>query len=207
MAEITIVDQSNKEVGTRELNPAVFGLDADVEFVHRVYAALASAQRLGTSKVKDRSEVSGGGKKPWKQKGTGRARAGSSRQAQWRHGGTAHGPRADTSFATRTNKKERRRAMCLVLSDCLREGKLTIVDKIDFEEVKTKSFIQTLNALGADSGVVVLGEANKAVQLSGRNVPNSRVLLDGQLSLHDLLKSKRVVLTAAAVDKLEERLA
>ncbi|MDQ6998027.1 MAG: 50S ribosomal protein L4 [Mariprofundus sp.] len=207
MAEITIVDQSNKEVGKRELNPAVFGLESDPEFVHRVYASLASAQRLGTSKVKDRSEVSGGGKKPWKQKGTGRARAGSSRQAQWRHGGTAHGPQSDTSFATRINKKERRKALCMVLSDCLREGKLTFVDKIDFSEVKTKSFVETLNALGTDSGLVVLGDNNSAVELSGRNVPNTQVKLDGQISLHDLLKSKCVVLTAAAVDNLEERLA
>ncbi|PIP02095.1 MAG: 50S ribosomal protein L4 [Zetaproteobacteria bacterium CG12_big_fil_rev_8_21_14_0_65_54_13] len=207
MAEITIVNQSNKEVGKRELNPAVFGLEADAAFVHRVYAALASAQRGGTSKVKDRSEVSGGGKKPWKQKGTGRARAGSSRQAQWRHGGTAHGPNADTSFATRINKKERRRALCLALSDCLREGKLTFVDTIDFDEIKTKAFVETLNALGTDSGLIVLGENNSAVELSGRNVPNTQVKLDGQISLHDLLKSKRIVLTAAAVDNLEERLA
>jgi len=207
MAEITIVDQSNHEVGRRELNPAVFGLDSDAGFVHRVYAALASAKRAGTSKVKDRSEVSGGGKKPWKQKGTGRARAGSSRQAQWRHGGTAHGPSVDTSFATRINRKERRKALCLVLSDCLREGKLTIVDKIEYAEPKTHSFVQTLNALGTDSGLIVLGESNSAVELSGRNVPNSQVLLDGQVSIHDLLKSKRVILTATAVDHLEERLA
>jgi len=207
MAEITIVNQSNKEVGKRELNPAVFGLESDAAFVHRVYAALASAQRGGTSKVKDRSEVSGGGKKPWKQKGTGRARAGSSRQAQWRHGGTAHGPNANTSFATRINKKERRRALCLALSDCLREGKLTFVDNIDFDEIKTKAFVATLNALGTDSGLIVLAENNSAVELSGRNVPNTQVKLDGQVSLHDLLKSKRIVLTAAAVDNLEERLA
>ncbi|EAU53518.1 50S ribosomal protein L4 [Mariprofundus ferrooxydans] len=207
MAEITIVNQSNKEVGKRELNPAVFGLDADAAFVHRVYAALASAQRGGTSKVKDRSEVSGGGKKPWKQKGTGRARAGSSRQAQWRHGGTAHGPSADTSFATRINKKERRRALCLALSDCLREGKLTVVDKLELAEIKTKAFVDTLGALGADSGLIVLGESNNAVELSGRNVPNTRIVLDGQVNLHDLLKSKRVVLTSAAIDNLEERLA
>jgi len=207
MAEITIVDQSNKAVGKRELNPAIFGLDADATFVHRVYAALASSQRFGTRKVKDRSEVSGGGKKPWKQKGTGRARAGSSRQAQWRHGGTAHGPSALSDFGTRINKKERRRALCLALSDCLRNDKLTIVDKLEFSEAKTKTFVQMLNAFGTDSGLVVLSESNQAVELSGRNVPNSRVVLDGQVNLHDLLKSKRVVLTTAAIDNLEERLA
>ncbi|MDQ6993208.1 MAG: 50S ribosomal protein L4 [Mariprofundus sp.] len=206
MSEISIVDQNNNEVGKRTLNPAVFGLEADTTFVHRVYSALASAQRGGTSKVKDRSEVSGGGKKPWKQKGTGRARAGSNRQAQWRHGGTAHGPQSDTSFATRINKKERRRAFCLALSACLRDGKITIVDKVEFDAVKTKSFVQMLTTMGATTGLVVLGEANRAVELSGRNVVNSTVLLDGQVSLHDLLKSKRIILTSAAVDNLEERL-
>lgn len=207
MAEITIVDQSNKVVGKRELSLAIFGLDADTTFVHRVYTALASSQRFGTRKVKDRSEVSGGGKKPWKQKGTGRARAGSNRQAQWRHGGTAHGPSALSDFGTRINRKERRRALCLALSDCLREGKLTVVDKLEFSEAKTKVFVQTLNTLGITSGLIVLSESNKAVELSGRNVPNTQVVLDGQVSLHDLLKSKSVVLTAAAVDNLEERLA
>ncbi|TLS65518.1 50S ribosomal protein L4 [Mariprofundus erugo] len=207
MAEIVIVDQTNKEVGKRELNPAVFGLDADDGFVHRVYAALASAQRSGTRAVKGRADVSGGGKKPWKQKGTGRARQGSTRAAQWRHGGTAHGPSPLSDFATRINKKERRRALCLALSGCLRDGKLTVVDKLEFADVKTKSFVQTLNALGTDSGLVVLGEANRTVELSGRNVRDTSIVLDGQLNLHDLLKCKRVVMTAAAVDKLEERLA
>ena len=206
MANITIVDQNNKEVGKRDLNPAVFGLDSDAGFVHRVYAALASAQRAGTSATKDVSEVSGGGKKPWKQKGTGRARQGSTRSAQWRTGGTAHGPQANTSFVTRVNKKERRKALCLVLSDCLREGKLTVVDKLELDAPKTKGFVQVLSALDANSGLVVLAEANSNVELSGRNVPNTKIILDGQVNIHDLLKSKRVILTAAAVDKLEERL-
>jgi len=206
MANITIVDQNNKEVGKRELNPAVFGLESDAGFVHRVYASLASAQRAGTSKIKSVAEVSGGGKKPFKQKGTGRARQGTTRAAQMRHGGTAHGPQANTAFDSRVNKKERRRALCLVLSDCVREGKLTVVNKLEMDEIKTKGFIDMMTAFETNSGLFVLAEANNNVELSGRNVPNTKVLLDGQVSIHDLIKSKRVILTEAAVDKLEERL-
>jgi len=206
MSSISVVDQSNKEVSTRDLNPAVFGLESDDGFVHRVYASLASAQRAGTSKVKDCSEVSGGGKKPFKQKGTGRARQGTTRAAQMRHGGTHHGPQADTAFDSRINKKERRRAMCLVLSDCVRAGKVTVVNKIELAEAKTKGFIEVMSSLEAGTGLVVLGEANNNLELSSRNVPNTKVVLDGQVTIHDLLKSKRVILTEAAVDKLEERL-
>jgi len=206
MSTIAIVDQNNKKIGTRDLNPAVFGLDADAGFVHRVYVSLASAQRGGTSAVKDRSEVSGGGKKPFKQKGTGRARQGTTRASQMRHGGIAHGPNANTSFVSRVNKKERRKALCLVLSDCVRQGKLTVVDKLELAEVKTKGFVEVQNALNADSGMFVLAEANSNVELSSRNVPNISVVLDGQVNIHTLLKSKHVILTEAAVDKLEERL-
>ncbi|GAV21405.1 large subunit ribosomal protein L4 [Mariprofundus micogutta] len=206
MAKITIVDQNNKEVGQRELNPAVFGLESDAGFVHRVYASLASAQRAGTSATKTVADVSGGGKKPFKQKGTGRARQGTTRAHHMRHGGTAHGPNANTSFDSRVNKKERRRALCLVLSDCVRDGKLTVVDKLELAEIKTKAFVDMMASLEATTGLFVLAENNSNVELSGRNVPNTKVILDGQVSLHDLLKSKRVILTAAAVDKLEERL-
>jgi large subunit ribosomal protein L4 len=206
MAEINIVDQANKAVGKRELNPAVFGLEADAGFVHRVYTALSMAQRAGTHSTKTRAEVSGGGKKPWKQKGTGRARQGSTRAAQWRHGGTAHGPRPH-DYATRINKKERNKALCMVLSDCMRDGRLTVVNKIELPGIKTKDFAKVVNALGAGKGLFVLGEPDSVVELSARNLPAARIVLDGQLGLHDLLKCDRLVLTEAAVEKLEGRLA
>lgn len=205
MAEITIVDQKNKAVGKRQLNPAVFGLEPDVGFVHRVYAALASAQRAGTRSVKSRSEVSGGGKKPFKQKGTGRARQGTTRATQMRHGSIAHGPKP-AEYTTRINKKERRHALRLVLSDCLREGKLTVVDKLELAAPRTKEFTQLLHALEAPSGLVVLAEENRVLELSGRNVPNTKVVQDGQVNIHDLLKSRRVIMTEAAIEKLEGRL-
>lgn len=206
MAKITIVNQKNKEVSKRDLNPAIFGLEADAGFIHRVYASLASAQRSGTSATKTVADVSGGGKKPFKQKGTGRARQGTTRAHHMRHGGTAHGPNADTTFTSRVNRKERRRALCLALSDCVRSGKLTVVDKLEMKAPKTKAFADILGALKAESGLVVLAEANGNVELSSRNIPNTKVVLDGQVNLHDLLKCKHVILTEAAVDKLEERL-
>lgn len=207
MAEINIVDQSNKVVGKRELNAAVFGLDSDAGFVHRVYTALASAQRAGNSNTKTRAEVSGGGKKPWKQKGTGRARQGSTRSTQWRHGGIAHGPRANSNHDSRLNRKERQRALRLVLSDAVRDGRLIVLNKFELEEVKTKSFAAVSDALSISSGLFVLGEENREVQLSGRNIPNTKVVLDGQINLHDLLKYDRVVVTEAALEKIEGSLA
>lgn len=205
MAEITIVDQTNKAVGKRQLNPEVFGLESDAGFVHRVYAALASARRAGTRGVKTRSEISGGGKKPFKQKGTGRARQGTTRATQMRHGAVPHGPKA-VEYTTRVNKKERRHAMRLVLSDCLRDGKLTVVDKLELAAPRTRDFVAVLSALEAPSGLVVLAEENSVVELSGRNVPNTRVVQDGQVNIHDLLKCKRVIMTEAAIEKLEGRL-
>jgi large subunit ribosomal protein L4 len=207
MAKIDIVDQSNKKVGTRELNAAVFGLDADAGFVHRAYASLASAQRFGNSKTKSRGEVSGGGRKPFAQKGTGRARQGSTRATQLRHGGIPHGPHGTSTFASRLNKKERQRAVRLVLSDALREGRLVVLDKFELAEPKTKSFVAVAEALAPVSGLYVLGESNSAVQLSGRNIPNAKVVLNGQINLHDLLKYDRLVMTEAAVANIEESLA
>jgi large subunit ribosomal protein L4 len=207
MAKIDIVDQSNKKVGTRELNAAVFGLETDTGFVHRVYTSLASAQRSGDSKTKTRSEVSGGGRKPFKQKGTGRARQGSIRATQLRHGGIPHGPHGTSSFTSRLNKKERQRAVRLVLSDALREGRLIVLDKFELSEPKTKSFVAVADVLSPVSGLYVLAESNSAVQLSSRNVQNAKVILNGQINLHDLLKYDRLVMTEAAVINIEESLA
>lgn len=205
MPEISVVDQNNKPVGKQKLNDAVFGLESDTAFVHRVYSALALAQRAGTHHSKTRAEVSGGGKKPYKQKGTGRARQGSTRAAQWRHGGTAHGPRAH-GYNTRLNKGERRRALCLALSSHVRDGKITVLDKLEFKGVKTRDFVQVMQKLEINNGLVVLAEENREVMLSGRNVKHAKVVLDGQMNLHDLLKYDHLVLTRAAIEKLEGRL-
>jgi len=207
MAEISIVDQANKVVGSRELNASVFDIETDSCFVHRVYTALASAQRAGTSASKTVAMVSGGGRKPWKQKGTGRARQGSTRSAQWRHGGVAHGPNANTSFVTRINRKERRKALCMVLSDAVRDGRVVVLNKLELAEAKTKSFVSVADALSISSGLYVLGSANSDVELSARNIPHTKIVLDGQLNIHDLLKFDRIVLTEEALDKIEGGLA
>jgi len=205
VAEVKIVDQNNNEVGSREVSDAVFGLEADAGLVHRVYHALAHAQRSGTHSTKTVADVSGGGKKPFKQKGTGRARQGTTRAHQMRHGGTAHGPQPH-DYNTRINKKERRRAVAVVLSDALREGRLIVVDKLGLEEVKTKAFISVRDQLQVSSGLFVLAEENRKLVLSSRNVPLSKVVLDGQMNLHDMLKFDHLVLTEAALINIEKRL-
>lgn len=203
--EITVVDQQNKPIGKRALNPAVFGLESDEEFVHRVYTALAAGQRAGTHATKTRAFVSGGGKKPYKQKGTGRARQGSTRATQWRHGAIAHGPQP-RSYATRINKRERQRAVCMALSNHLSAGSLVVVDKIELPEIKTKEFVRTVAALAGVGTLLVLAEENRNVMLSGRNAADATIVLDGRLTLRDLLKCKHLVVTDAAVSKLEQRL-
>ncbi len=205
MPEIAVVDQNNKKVSKRVLNSAIFGLEADAGFIHRVLTALAAAQRAGTHSTKSRSEVSGGGRKPFRQKGTGRARQGTTRATQMRHGAIAHGPKP-RSYETRINRKERRRALCLVLSDHARSGRLTVVDKLELKAPKTKDFVRVLDTLEARNSLVVLAEENQPVMLSGRNVPGTKIVLDGQLNLHDLMKYERLILTEAAVEKLEGRL-
>jgi len=205
MPEIAVVDQNNKPVGKQKLNDAVFGLEADAAFVHRVYSALSLAQRAGTHSTKTRAEVSGGGKKPWKQKGTGRARQGSTRATQWRHGGIAHGPKPH-GYATRLNRNERRRALCLALSSHVRDGSIVVLDKLEFDGIKTRDFVAVMQKLDVANGLIVLADESREVMLSGRNVKHAKVVLDGQMNLHDLLKYDRLVMTKAAIEKLEGRL-
>lgn len=205
MPEITIVDQSNKPLGKRELSAAVFGLDSDPGFVHRVLVALQAGQRAGTHATKTRSTVSGGGRKPWKQKGTGRARASSIRSVQWRHGAVAHGPQP-RSYAKSVNRRERRRALCLALSEHVRAGSLVVVDKLEVPEVKTKAFAQILAALDAGNSLIVMETDNREVGLSARNLPCVKVVRDGQLNLRDLLAHDKLVITSAAIDQLDRRL-
>lgn len=205
MAEVKIVDQNNKKVGSREVSDAIFGLETDAGLVHRVYSALARAQRAGTHSTKTVADVSGGGKKPFKQKGTGRARQGTTRAAQMRHGGVAHGPQPH-DYNTRINKKERRRAVAIVLSDAIREDRLIVVNKLELKETKTKAFIKVRDALKVESALFVLADSNDSVELSGRNVPLSKVVLDGQMNLHDMLKFDHLVVTEDALTNIEKRL-
>jgi len=204
--KIDIVDQGNRKVGSHDLNPTVFGLESDPGFVHRVLMALQAGRRAGTHATKTRSTVSGGGRKPFKQKGTGRARQGSTRATQMRHGAIAHGPQP-RSYQTRINRRERRRALCLSLSEHVRNGSLTVVDQFGMNAIKTRDFVQAMTILRAENALLVLHEDNAVVLMSARNVPHQKVVLDGQLNLHDLIKYNRLILTTGAVEKLEGRLA
>ncbi len=206
MAQINVVNQNNEVTGTRELNEAVFGVEVNPAFVHRVYASLAASQRFGNAATKSRAAVSGGGKKPYKQKGTGRARQGSTRAAQWRHGGVAHGPKGESSFVSRVNRKERRLAVRMLLSKALQADRLTVLNTLDIAEPKTKAFVAVSRALAADSALYVVSELTREVELSARNVVGSKVVLDGQVTLHDLMKYDRLVLTETAVEKIEGKL-
>ena len=203
---VDVFNMEGKKVDAVELPAEIFEAPVNVDLMHQAYIRQMANARLGTHSTKTRSEVRGGGRKPWRQKGTGRARQGSTRATQMRHGATAHGPQA-AEYTTRVNKKERRLALCMVLSEALRDGKLSVVNKLELPEVKTKAMADVLNAFGTESGLFVLADANREVELSGRNIPNTKVVLDGQVSIYDLLKSKRVIVTEAAIDKLEERLA
>ncbi|MDX8412080.1 MAG: 50S ribosomal protein L4 [Mariprofundaceae bacterium] len=205
MSEINIVDQNNKPVGKRELSAAIFGLDSDPGFIHRVLVALQAGQRAGTHATKTRSTISGGGKKPWAQKGTGRARTSSTRSIIWRHGAVAHGPQP-RSYAKSLNQRERRRALCLALSEHVRAGTLVVVDKFDLPEIKTKSFAAILAALEVEKGLLVLDTDQSEVRLSARNLPNTKVVRDGQMNLQDMLSCDKLVVTTAAIDQLDKRL-
>lgn len=202
-----VVTQSKADAGTIDLPGAIFneplrrGLLADV-----VRMQMAS-RRAGTSATKTRGEVSGGGKKPWKQKGTGRARAGSTRSPLWPGGAIIFGPQPrDYSYGM--PKQARRAAIRSVLAQKLRENRLTVVDRIEFDGIKTKSFVAMLGALGIDDSVlVVIDDADVKVELAGRNVPNAKVLRAAGLNVYDLLRYHHLVLTRAALERIKERVA
>lgn len=205
MPEINIVDQNNKAVGKRELSAAVFGLESDPGFIHRVLVALQAGQRAGTHATKTRSTISGGGKKPWKQKGTGRARASSTRSIIWRSGAVAHGPQP-RAYDKSLNRRERRRALCLALSEHVRAGTLVVVDKFDLPDIKTQAFAAILSALEVGKGLLVLDAESREVELSARNLPHTKVVRDGQVNLQDMLSYDKIVVTALAIDELDKRL-
>ena len=204
MATIDIMDAAGKKSGSRDLPAAIFEAPVNVPLMHQVVMAAMAGQRAGTHKAKTRGEVRGGGKKPWRQKGTGRARQGSIRAPQWTGGGVVHGP-VVRDHAQRINKKMVRGALRAALSDALASGKLLVVDEISFEEPKTKRAAETIGALGCEGRVLlVLAKPTDdgAVEKSFRNLPMVRIAYGRGIGTYDVLLADHVVLTAEALDVL-----
>ena len=203
MANVSVYNMEGKEVGTLELNDAVFGVEVNEHLVHLAVVAQLANKRQGTQKAKTRSEVSGGGRKPWRQKGTGHARQGSTRAPQWTGGGVVFAP-TPRDYSIRLNKKEKRAALKSALTSRVNDNKFVVVDELKFEEIKTKNFKNVMNNLNVSKALVVLAENDQNVVLSARNIPEVRTSLVNTLSVYDILKYNTVVATKAAVASIEE---
>ena len=204
MPKIDVYSIEGKKVKEVELNEAIFGIEPNEAIVHSVLVNFLANQRQGTQSTKTRSEVSGGGRKPWRQKGTGRARQGSIRAPQWIKGGIALGPKP-RSYSYTVNKKEKRLAIKSVLSSKVLENELVVVDKLDMKEIKTKEMVKILNNLKVEGKtLMLLPEKNENVQKSARNIEGVKTTLVNTINVYDLLKYKNLVITLDTVKKLEE---
>ena len=204
MPKIDVYDIKGKKVSEVELSEEVFGIEPNEEIVQAAVVNYLANQRQGTQSTKTRAEVRGGGRKPWRQKGTGRARQGSIRAPQWIKGGIALGPKP-RSYRYTINKKERQLAIKSVLSSKVLENQLTVVDKIAFDEIKTKNMVAALNNLKVEGKtLVMLPEKNENVQKSARNIEGVKTTLVNTINVYDLLKYNKLVVTLDAVKKLEE---
>ena len=203
MATVSVYNMEGNEVGTIDLNDAVFGVEVNEHLVHMAVVAQLANKRQGTQKAKTRSEVSGGGRKPWRQKGTGHARQGSTRAPQWTGGGVVFAP-TPRDYTIRLNKKEKRLALKSALTSRVLENKLIVVDELKFDEVKTKNFTNVMNNLKASKALVVLNENDANVVLSARNIPTVKTALTNTINVFDILKYNTVIVTKAAVATIEE---
>ena len=203
MANVSVYNIEGKEVGSIELNDAVFGVEVNEHLVHMAVVNQLANNRQGTQSAKTRSEVSGGGRKPWRQKGTGHARQGSTRAPQWTGGGVVFAPKPrDYSF--KMNKKEKRIALLSALSSKVADNKIVVLDAFNLDDVKTKKFAEVMSNLKVDKALVVIEGENKNVVLSGRNIPTVKVSATNEINTYDVLKYETLVVTKAAVEKLEE---
>ena len=203
MAKVSVYNMEGKEVGTIELNDAVFGVEVNEHLVHMAVVQQLANNRQGTQKAKTRSEVSGGGRKPWRQKGTGHARQGSTRSPQWAGGGVVFAP-VPRDYSFKLNKKEKRAALKSALTSKVQDNKLIVVDELKFDEIKTKSFANVMKNLNVTKGLVVLAENDANVVLSAKNIPAVQTTLTNTLNVYDVMKAGTVVLTKDAVAKMEE---
>ena len=203
MANVSVYNMEGKEVGTIELNDAVFGVEVNEHLVHMAVVQQLANNRQGTQKAKTRSEVSGGGRKPWRQKGTGHARQGSTRAPQWTGGGVVFAP-TPRDYTIRLNKKEKRAALKSALTSKVQGSSLIVVDELKFDEIKTKNFTNVMNNLKVEKGLVVIADNDINVVMSARNVADVDTTLVNTINVYDVMKAKTVVLTKDAVAKIEE---
>ncbi len=204
MANISVYNMEGKEVGTMELSDAIFGVEINEHLVHMAVVANLANKRQGTQKAKTRSEVSGGGRKPWRQKGTGHARQGSTRSPQWTGGGVVFAP-TPRDYSIKLNKKEKRAALKSALTDKVKNESLIVVDELKFNEIKTKDFAKVLDNLKvAGKSLVVLPEKDEKVIMSARNIPTCKTSLTSTINVYDILDAKTLILTQDAVKTIEE---
>ncbi len=203
MANVSVYNMKGEEVGKMDLNDAVFGVEVNEHLVHMAVVQHLAAKRQGTQKAKTRSEVSGGGRKPWRQKGTGHARQGSTRAPQWKGGGMVFAP-VPRDYTFKLNKKEKRLALKSALTSRVQDEKFIVLDELKFDEIKTKKFQEVLNNLNVAKAVVITAEDDKNVVLSARNIPTVITSAAGNINTYDIMKYSTVIATKDAVAKIEE---
>ena len=203
MAKLSVYNIEGNQVGEIELNDAVFGVEVNENLMHKAVLSQLANNRQGTQKAKTRSEVSGGGRKPWRQKGTGHARQGSTRSPQWTGGGVVFAPKP-RDYSIKLNKKERRLAIKSALTTKVNESKLIVLDSFELDEIKTKKFVAVMNNLKAEKALVVLNEKNDNVIKSANNVPTVKTALTNTINVYDILKYDTLVLTQDAVATIQE---
>ncbi len=203
MANVSVYNMEGREVETIDLSDDVFGVDVNEHLVHMAVVQQLANKRQGTQKAKTRSEVSGGGRKPWRQKGTGHARQGSTRSPQWKGGGVVFAP-VPRDYSFKMNKKEKRAALKSALTSRVQENKLIVVDELKFDEIKTKNFKAVMDNLKVTKAYVVLNDNDEKVVMSARNLPNVQTALTNTINVYDVMKGGTVILTKDAVKTIEE---
>ena len=203
MANVSVYNMEGNEVGSMELNDAVFGVEVNEHLVHMAVVQQLANNRQGTQKAKTRSEVSGGGRKPWRQKGTGHARQGSTRAPQWTGGGVVFAP-VPRDYSFKINKKEKRAALKSALTSRVEAQKFVVLDELKLDAIKTKDFVKVLNNLNVSKALVVMGDKDVVVEKSAANVPGVKTTQATLLNVYDVLKYDTVITTKAAVEKIED---
>jgi large subunit ribosomal protein L4 len=203
MAKVSVFNMEGKEVGSMDLNDSIFAVEINEHLVHMAVVQQLANNRQGTQKAKTRSEVSGGGRKPWRQKGTGHARQGSTRSPQWTGGGVVFAP-TPRDYSFKLNKKEKRAALKSVLTSVVNENKFIVVDELKLDSIKTKDFAKVLTNLNVEKALVVLDTNDQNVVMSAKNIPTVKTALTNTINVYDILKYNTVVVTKAAVDQIQE---